>query len=67
MARGYVSFLQLSTRVTYCSGERYTSHAAAQLWVKAAVKHYSIQGSDAQVAKYPLDHQPDRATIWSGP
>lgn len=64
MAKGYQSFLQKSTRVTYCSKEKYASHALSAVWVADALKHFDIQASDTKDYKYPLDSQPARATIW---
>ncbi len=66
MPRGYQSFLQKSTRTTYCSREEYTSHALGRAWAADALRHFGIQASDTKDYKYPLDRQPARAVIWPG-
>jgi hypothetical protein len=64
MAKGYQSFKQKSTRTTYCSKDKYASHAEASVWVADALKHFAIQASDTMDYQYPLNSQPARATIW---
>ncbi|SDS74083.1 hypothetical protein SAMN05216598_2601 [Pseudomonas asplenii] len=66
MAKGYQSFLQKSTRTTYCSSEKFANHELAATWVAAALRHFKIQAGDTKDYKYPLDSQPARATIWAG-
>lgn len=64
MAKGYQSFLRTSTRVTYCSKDKYANHDKAAEWVALALAHFEIRASDTKDYKYPLDSQPARATIW---
>lgn len=66
MAKGYQSFLQKSTRVTYCSRDKFANHDEAAAWVKLALAHFTIQASDTKDYNYPLSSQPARATIWPG-
>lgn len=64
MPKGYQSFLQKSTRTTYCSKEKYANHDLCAVWVANALKHFKIEASDTKDYKYPLDSQPARARIW---
>jgi hypothetical protein len=62
--KGYQSFKQKSTRNVYCSKDKYSSHADAKKWITAALKNFNIQADDTMEYQYPLDTQPERATIW---
>jgi hypothetical protein len=64
MAKGYQSFKQKSTRTTYCSKDKYASHAESAVWVADALKHFGIQASDTMDYQFPLANQPANATIW---
>lgn len=64
MAKGYQSFLQSSTRITYCSKNKLANHDEAKTWVADALKHFDIKASDTKNYQYPLDSQPARATIY---
>jgi hypothetical protein len=64
MPKGYQSFQRTSTRVTYCSKDKYANHDLAKAWVTRALEHFGIQASDTKSYNYPLDSQPVRATIW---
>ncbi|NVZ60708.1 hypothetical protein HX867_01295 [Pseudomonas gingeri] len=64
MPKGYQSFLQKSTRITFCSKEKLANHDLSAAWVASALSHFKIEASDTKDYKYPLDRQPARARIW---
>ncbi len=64
MAKGYQSFKQISTRIVYCSANKYANHATSKVWVANCLAHFNIQANDTKDYKYPLDNQPEGATIW---
>lgn len=64
MGAGYQSFLQKSTRTTYCSASKYKSHADAADWVaRCLAANGNIPASDTKDYKYPRDSQPTGANV----
>jgi hypothetical protein len=64
MPSGYQSFKQKTSRNVFCSSNKLKSHAEASLWVGQCLAHFGISASDTKDYNYPLDSQPEGATIW---